>query len=380
MNLDNFQSKMILGLYEAAEYPELWHEAIAEIGDFLDGASINFWRFDRSRNVVDQKSDYNYDASYSSVLYETDIITGCRLFRAMSNLPEKGLFHWSEISEFDDLLNSILWNEWVSKTETFPHNTARLPIGKDVSFQLNTAYRNGFRVLDVSERLKWTELILPHLWQALKLEEKIFGSEEQSDSDCVVLNRVSGTLLLLSTDGCVVERNDSAEDILAQNDGLSLHRNQLVCALSDEQAELTRLIAEAGQTGIGRVAGAGGFLSISRPSLKRPYHIAVYPLLNGQKYHSGPKPPRILVLIDDPEQRPEAPPQVLRRLYGISQAQSRVMVLLLKGLTQEQIADELRLSKNTIKTHERDIFQRLDVRSRSDLIRLVLPGLGSLQI
>ena len=86
------------------------------------------------------------------------------------------------------------------------------------------------------------------------------------------------------------------------------------------------------------------------------------------------------MIIDDPEKRPEAPAHVLRCLYGVSQAQSRVLVLLLKGLKREQIAGELGVSSNTIKTHERDLFQLLDVSSRSELMRLILPGLGSLQL
>ena len=375
MNLNEVQSEMVLSFYEAAEHKECLPQAIANLSENLDGAAISLWAFSHVDSKLDQKIYYGHEDQDESCVYEISMITQCRLFRKMVNLKRSTVYYWNDVTSYDGLVSSALWQKCRS-----PHTTARMPLGQSVSYQLNTAYRDGFRNFEDSERRLWDHLILPHLWQALRLEHKIFGSDTGGNKGFDVLDQLSAAVVLLSDQGAVIATNQSAERILLQRDGINLNRKRLICSSKLDHREFSHLIAEAVQTGLGKVTGAGGFLSVSRPSLKRPYHVAIYPFLNGQSYSPGSKPARVLVLIDDPEERPEAPAHVLQRLYGISRAQSRVMILLLKGLKQEQIADELCLSKNTIKTHEREIFQHLDVRSRSELVRLVLPGLGSLQL
>lgn len=46
----------------------------------------------------------------------------------------------------------------------------------------------------------------------------------------------------------------------------------------------------------------------------------------------------------------------------------QVVRLVAQGLTNEQIADRLYLSPDTIKTHLRRVFRRLDVNNRAELV------------
>ena len=379
MILENNQSGLVLGFYEASGDPEQWPQAIANLSALLDGVVINLWQYDHVKDSVEQKFDYGFDDESQPGLYDSETITKCNLFRRMVSLNKSHVYYWNDVISYDGLVNSRIWHEWASKLPK-PHTTARLALNSTISYQLNTAHRTGFRSFEDGERRLWDQLILPHFWQALWLEYKLTQAKEHRTNRFDVLDRLSTAVVSLSDQGLVLDANRTASAILAQQDGISVHRKYLSCASQRESRELNNLIVGAGQTGLGNVSGCGGFMTVTRPSLKRPYHIAISPCLHGAKYGSGSKPPRVLMFIDDPEERPEAPIHVLQRLYGISPAQSRVLALLLKGLRREQIADELCLSQNTIKTHERDLFQSLDVSSRSELMRLTLPGLGSLRL
>lgn len=53
---------------------------------------------------------------------------------------------------------------------------------------------------------------------------------------------------------------------------------------------------------------------------------------------------------------------------GISKREYDVLQLLGKGLSNQQIADELFVSQNTIKTHTSRLFEKLDVKNRTQAI------------
>jgi len=53
---------------------------------------------------------------------------------------------------------------------------------------------------------------------------------------------------------------------------------------------------------------------------------------------------------------------------GISKRELEVLELITQGLTNQEIADKLFVSPNTIKTHSARLFEKLDVNSRTKAI------------
>ncbi|CAN5222529.1 response regulator transcription factor [soil metagenome] len=54
---------------------------------------------------------------------------------------------------------------------------------------------------------------------------------------------------------------------------------------------------------------------------------------------------------------------------GISKRETEVLELISKGLSNQEIADKLFVSVNTIKTHSSNLFQKLDVSRRTQAIQ-----------
>lgn len=54
--------------------------------------------------------------------------------------------------------------------------------------------------------------------------------------------------------------------------------------------------------------------------------------------------------------------------FGLTKAQARVLELLVKGLTNRQIADQLTMAEGTVKAHTSAVFRALNVNSRAQLI------------
>lgn len=55
--------------------------------------------------------------------------------------------------------------------------------------------------------------------------------------------------------------------------------------------------------------------------------------------------------------------------FGISKREAEVLLLIQQGLSNQQIADKLFLSENTIKKHISNIFLKLNVERRTEAIK-----------
>ncbi len=73
------------------------------------------------------------------------------------------------------------------------------------------------------------------------------------------------------------------------------------------------------------------------------------------------------------ENKPELSFESLSK-YKISEREFTVVKLICEGLTNKEIAHELSISVNTVNNHVANIFSKMDVRSRIDLLKVLKEG------
>jgi DNA-binding CsgD family transcriptional regulator len=84
--------------------------------------------------------------------------------------------------------------------------------------------------------------------------------------------------------------------------------------------------------------------------------------------------PAAVVFVTDPERQTETPPELLKRLYGLTPREADLAALLLQGIDLKEAARQLGTSMNTARTHLRLIFEKTDTHRQSELIHLLLRG------
>lgn len=72
-----------------------------------------------------------------------------------------------------------------------------------------------------------------------------------------------------------------------------------------------------------------------------------------------------------PDHRLDSACQRLAAQGGLSARETEILQYLARGRSQPYIRDELVLSKNTVATHVKHIYQKLEVHSRQELLDLV---------
>jgi DNA-binding CsgD family transcriptional regulator len=211
--------------------------------------------------------------------------------------------------------------------------------------------------------------LVTHLQRSVQLFMHLGPLDARAQAAEEALDRVALGVVLVSAKGQVLWLNRTAEAIVASDDGLSVERNGLSAARSDESRSLQRLIAAAGATGL----NAACAISLSRRSGAPPLPVLVAPL-SGKRLAEGPYWPAAIVFIGNPEQEARSPADLLRRLYGLTRAEARLAAILLQGKDLAEAAGELGVTMNTVRTQLRCVFDKTGARRQAEIVRILLRG------
>lgn len=215
------------------------------------------------------------------------------------------------------------------------------------------------------------------------LDTAISHTTHQSEAVAIAIMRdvterrqAEETLNLLSTGMALVDRdcrlllaNRSASRLLDSGDGLALSHGRIT-ASRREQVEQLRDLVDGVCTGVGVDEDeSAGVMTIDRGDSVRPLSIKVAPV----QLNSSDDGSRVaVVFIRDLEIRQSVPPEVVAKLFGLTFAEARVVVELVKGKRPQEVADDLGVSLNTVRNQLKQIFSKTNTGRQSELISLVL--------
>jgi DNA-binding CsgD family transcriptional regulator len=209
--------------------------------------------------------------------------------------------------------------------------------------------------------------LIPHMEQALSTQNHLLDLGGYSAGDIAgVIDIIRHGIVIVGTSG-VVHLNSAAQRILTLGDGFCLRSGTLEATHTPTNTELQGSIARACATPWNGSRGGVSF-ACGRPSGKRPYVVHVLPLANAE----DPSAARALVMIIDPEQDVEPPKMLMRRLFGLTNAEAEVALRVVRGDGVKPISEDLALSTTTIKTHLHHIFDKTDTHRQAELVRLLL--------
>lgn len=167
----------------------------------------------------------------------------------------------------------------------------------------------------------------------------------------------------------VAGMNRAAAEIVKRRDGLVVDRGRLRALDPTDDALLESLVAYS-TNGVGR--RSPGFVQISRSTDHRPYDVCIAKLASPANTRG------IALFVYDQDACSTSVFTLARSLFNLTAAEARVVQGLADGFTLHQIAEDLRISPHTVRTHLKSVFAKTETRRQSDLLRLVVSGLGAL--
>jgi DNA-binding CsgD family transcriptional regulator/PAS domain-containing protein len=373
MSAESVILDLVGSVYSAANDPQLWAVFLEEFAEAVHATSTSIYFYDLANLSASMfhfvRSDSEWWSEYSAHYAEMDpwAAGGFRL-----GLDSGDVATGEMLCPNDTLRRSAFANDFLQKGGVFHECCGvvfREPRGASVISCLRPKRFGPFG----DDHTRLLRLLMPHLQRALQLHTRIVGLENKADSASQGLDRLPVGFLAINAAGKVLLVNRRAQEILDLNDGLTLGRDGLVTPRREHTNSLRGLIQGAIATASGKGIDSAGAMSIPRPSLLRAFQVLVTPL---QSRTSAllPDSAAAAVSVSDPESRIEPPDKLFARLFGLTPAEARLAGALMRGDSLTDAADEFRISRNTVRSQLRSIFDKTATSRQGDLIRLLWSG------
>lgn len=214
-------------------------------------------------------------------------------------------------------------------------------------------------------------LIAPHFNRAVRLHFSISTWRHTNDAFDDALDAADVAVMLLDASLKVKSASRSARALLERRDALMTDHGVLRAVNPVARAPLERFLRRSFEPGVGDAPGV--LMLLARPTG------AAYQLLGGPfrgTPDSESPAAQVLLIIGNPDARAVIDSKAIVQLYGLTSAESAVATRLTRGATLAQVADELRISLFTVKTHLKRVFEKVGVARQSELVRILssIPG------
>jgi DNA-binding NarL/FixJ family response regulator len=180
------------------------------------------------------------------------------------------------------------------------------------------------------------------------------------------LDRLGVTAFIVNANGTVHQQNDCARNLLAGDEAVSVANSRL--RFSDPALNTTLESALRKTTQPSRRSS----LFPVRAGKNEVYEVNVSPLQPAEDNERAPVLPLALVVIARPRPDAERIARRVRRVYGLTEAEARVMAALTLGETVKQIAVAHGVRVSTVRAQVRSIFEKTGVHRQTELVRLAL--------
>ena len=255
----------------------------------------------------------------------------------------------------------------------FHHVTADAGSSDDARYHLVMIRNRAASPFDAEDSMLCA-MLLSHIRRAFELAGRIGTTDVERQVYSSVLDKLSVGAIILDDKGAVLQTTALAAEILNARDGLTTHRGHLAAtsASHDKELQLALKAALAGQPAEGEAMAAPRAVSVARDSGARDLGLIVQPLGASAKSDSKLRRSSAVVFIRDAERNAELESGMLRQLFDLTPAEAAEARSLTTGLSLDESAEALNISRNTARAHLRSIFSKSGITRQTELMRLML--------
>ncbi len=209
-------------------------------------------------------------------------------------------------------------------------------------------------------------VIASQMSSALSLANRLRETAMDNTLFSGAMDRMNIGFVLADAAGHLLRMTDHARDILNARDGLHLHFRKLRATNAADDRTLQALIRATAE---GEQIEHDGSLALTGQSGLKTLGVmvrSVDPALcpQGQRL--------VAIYLRDRESALELDSDSVRRLFDLTPAEAAVTRQLAAGLSLEETAIELEISRNTARAHLRSIFSKNGISRQTELVRMVL--------
>ncbi len=359
-------------IYEAAGDPVLWTTLLAKLEPMLGTPWCFFYVHDFVHQSVNFTANHGFDPtflqSYESHYCKKNVF----LLHGKDRLHPGNVCLTRTLCPPDVLRRSEFYHEWVLPSGVGPDGISATVL-QDHSLLglIGFLRRHGDKPLEERD-LTGVRRLMPHLQRAVQLHQRLIEHQVLERAARDALDRWSLGVALLDRGGRIVMLNRALEEISRKGESLTAKGHRLRAVRPLEAARLQQMIDSAIARREHNEETPRGVMTLTRRQPGRPpLHVLVAPLPTKHPLPS-PRAGVCAVFVSDPETASSTDEERLQTVHHLTPAEAGIAVRLLRGEDIRQIAGELDVSLNTVRTHLKHIFDKTHTRRQSELVSLLL--------
>lgn len=353
-------SQLISGIYSAVLDPEQWDSSMAAIARAFGAHTASLVSFDNDSRIIKHAQMPPAAAQAYAAHYQRLDHVLCAVETGPVGAVRTGAeLMWPyQHCEFQI--------DWARPNGLGDGLFVRLTAGPTVS---SLAIANVTRPdrFDTPEHVALVTQLIPHLQHAVRIQGRLEDLDHRSADLAEASEAVSHGIVIVERRRSMYT-NGAAERILRSGDGLRIRNGDIEAESSHADTQLGCGISRASTLDDRDIWGVS--FRCPRPSGRRPYVVHVLPIEPNPVAEQQNR--RAMIIIIDPESRPEPPAGLLQRLFGLTKSEAQVALLVMRGEGLNPIAEELSVSLATVKTHLRHIFDKTGIHRQAELVRLLI--------
>ncbi len=351
-------------IYEAALLPERWSDALESLKEAVAGSAISLRIETFATGAIDHRwlgFDPAFQRAYAEHYYREDVCSASwpvgKTATADALVPrdvQRRAPFFQELCvpfQLDDMVGGLI--------DSSAHGAVALSILKP----------RGHAAFDETHTAL-LDRVLPHLRRAARINAAISAADAERLQQWEALERLPVGVFVVAPDGKLRRANPAGERLFGR--GLTVTRGDL-CADTAPANRAWRRYLAAARAPLEQTPREMPGVALSRANGTPLFALAVPARASSAL---SVTPGDLLVLVTDPGARVEPPVELLTRAFELTPAEARVALLVARGLSPKEAADELGVAWNTVRSQLRVVYAKTQTRGQTGLVRcLTLLGL-----
>ena len=286
------------------------------------------------------------------------------------HLPEGIGVMSSQLYPDEDLYNTEFGHDWLRPQGLRSSLGGILFREGDQASKFTLLREAGARPISAEELAAW-QSVMDHLRRAITLQQRTQGLTLQARASWAALDLLAQGILWIDSTGRVQHLNTAAKALLDRCRSLRVDPNGMLRAEARYDAALQKLVAGALRSALANLPSSARSLRVHSAAGPLDVYVSAVP---AESPHAMGRLIGAIVFVSDPRRRPLGLPALLRSLYGMTEAESRLTAALASGTSLAECAENFGVSLNTVRTQLRTASAKVGVSRQADLIREVLMG------
>ena len=361
--------RIIEKVYAAALDEELWPGALADLADALGAVGVTLEITDKASAtpLFYQSARIPDVGSRQYVEHYSKISPRVRL--GMTSSPGRVHFDYQMMEE-SELERDRFYSEFLPPLGLKYFVSGTL-LNDDKQFSVVAAQRSPKQGHVEDEEIETTSALIPHLCGALEIHKRLSAARGKQQSLEATLEFLNSGALLLDKRGRVLFANAMGREILACGDGLSLEGGEIRLTSTEADTAAGRSLSSLFRMIDEDDVAAAADVIVPRPSGRRPYLLSFRPVPHEQAIWDDMATPVVVVFVHDPEASAPLTDALLKDLFGLSPAESRLARALQRGEVLKSYAAERAISLNTARTYLSRLMRKTSTHRQAELVRLL---------